>query len=46
LRRKIAEGVQAMIDFLDLLDGDPDFEMDEPDAEHDGCEPDYPELRG
>ena len=35
-----------MIDVLDLLDGDSDCELDEPDLEHDGREPFAPELRG
>ena len=39
LRRTLSRVVQAMIDVLDLLDGDPDLEPDEPDLEHDGREP-------
>ncbi len=39
MRRTLSRVVQAMIDVLDLLDGDPDPEPDEPDLEHDGREP-------
>jgi hypothetical protein len=46
LRRAIARAVQAMIDILDILDGDCDFEIDEPDTEHDGREPIDYEVRG
>ena len=31
--------VQSAIDLLDWMDGDADLEMDEPDTEHDGSEP-------
>ena len=31
--------VQSAIDLLDWMDGDADLEPDEPDAEHDGREP-------
>ena len=46
LRRAIAQAVQAMIDLLDAMDGDPDFELDEPDLEHDGQEPFGCDLMG
>ena len=46
LRRAIERAVQAMIDLLDLMDGDPELELDEDDEEHDGREPIDSDLLG
>lgn len=39
IREAVAALAEAAVNLLDVIDGDSDLEQDEPDAEHDGREP-------